>query len=24
VVSLLPPPDIFCDAVGRVLRFVAH
>ena len=24
VVSLLPPPDVFCDAVDRVLRFVAH
>ena len=24
VVSLLPPPDLFSDAVDRVLRFVAH
>jgi aspartate/methionine/tyrosine aminotransferase len=24
VVSLLLPPDMFCDAVDRVLRFVAH
>jgi alanine-synthesizing transaminase len=24
VVSLLPPPDMFSDAVDRVLRFVAH